>query len=323
MTVFGTTKDGRDVQQITLTAGDLTVDILTLGATVQSVRLAGVPHNLTLGSERFEDYATSMDYFGAIVGPIANRIGNSRVRLDGMMHELERNENGETHLHSGSEGVHRKNWDVLEQSADRVTLGLRLPDGAAGLPGNRDIRVTYQVSAPATLTMQIDGTTDATTCMNFASHIYWNLDGSPTWDGHALRLAADHYLPIDARTCPTGEVVEVTGTDMDFRTARKLVQGAPALDHNFCLSSEPVALRDVLWLTGASGLQMTMATTEPGVQIHDAAGSHRPGKPVYEGIVIEPQHWPDAPNHSDFPSIKVAPDKKYHQVTTWRFEQAT
>lgn len=323
MTVFGTTKDGQDVHQITISGGDLTVAILTLGATVQSVRLAGVPYNLSLGSEQFEDYAASMDYFGAIVGPIANRIGNSRVRLDGMMHELERNENGETHLHSGSDGVHRKNWKVLEQSADRVMLGLRLSDGAAGLPGNRDIRVTYQVSAPATLTMQIDGTTDATTCMNFASHIYWNLDGSETWEGHELRIAADHYLPIDARTCPTGEVVPVAGTQMDFRTSRKLVKGAPALDHNYCLSQEATDLRDVLWLTGASGLQMTLATTEPGMQIHDAAGSHRPGKPVYEGIVIEPQHWPDAPNNSGFPSIKVTPDKAYHQVTRWRFERAT
>ncbi|WP_342068730.1 aldose epimerase family protein [Yoonia algicola] len=321
MTLFGTTQDGHDVDRITISGGDLTVDILTLGATVQSVRLAGVPHNLTLGSERFEDYATSMDYFGAIVGPIANRIGNSRVRLDGMMHELERNENGETHLHSGSEGVHRKNWHVLEQSRDRVTLGLRLADGVAGLPGNRDIRVTYQVSAPATFTMQIDGTTDATTCMNFASHIYWNLDGGDTWDGHALRIAADHYLPVDARTCPTGEVVPVAGTQMDFRTSRKLVQDAPALDHNFCLSQEATDLRDVLWLTGASGLQMTLATTEPGTQIHDAAGSHRPGKPIYEGLVIEPQHWPDAPNNSGFPSIKITPDKAYHQVTQWRFDR--
>jgi aldose 1-epimerase len=323
MTHFGTTKDGEDVLQITLSSGDLSVDILTLGATVQAVRLAGVPYNLTLGSERFADYATSMDYFGAIVGPIANRIGNARVRLDGMMHELERNENGDCHLHSGSEGVHRKNWAVLEQAADRVTLGLRLPDGVAGLPGNRDIRVTYQVTAPATLTMQIDGTTDATTCMNFASHIYWNLDGSETWEGHALRIAADHYLPIDDRTCPTGEIAAVGGTKMDFRTSRELVKGAPALDHNFCLSQEPTDLRDVLWLTGASGLQMTLATTEPGMQIHDAAGSHRPGKPVYEGIVIEPQHWPDAPNNNQFPSIKVTPDKTYHQVTEWRFEKAT
>jgi aldose 1-epimerase len=323
MTLFGTTQDGQDVHQITISGGDLTVTILTLGATVQSVRLAGLPYNLTLGSERFEDYTTSMDYFGAIVGPIANRIGNSRVRLDGMMHELERNENGQTHLHSGSDGVHRKNWKVLEQSADRVMLGLRLLDGAAGLPGNRDIRVTYQVSAPATLTMQIDGITDATTCMNFASHIYWNLDGSETWEGHQLRIAADHYLPIDTSTCPTGEVVPVADTQIDFRTSRKLAMGAPALDHNFCLSQGATDLRDVLWLTGASGLQMTLATTEPGMQVHDAAGSHRPGKPVYEGVVIEPQHWPDAPNNKGFPSIKVTPDKAYHQVTEWRFEKAT
>lgn len=295
------------------------MNILTFGAIVQDVRLAGVPYGLSLNADNLADYEATMGYFGAIVGPIANRISNARVRLDGMMYELERNENGRTHLHSGAEGCHRKVWRITAQSADSVTLGLTMADGVAGLPGQREISVTYQVAAPATLTMTMHGTTDATTCMNFASHIYWNLDGTDTLAGHQLRLAADHYLPVDETVCPTGEVAAVAGTQMDFRLPRALEIGAPALDHNFCLSDDVAPLRDVLWLRGKSGLQMTLATTEPGMQIHDASGSHRPGKPTHEGLVIEPQRWPDAPNNPRFPSIKVTPDKPYRQITSWTF----
>jgi aldose 1-epimerase len=114
-------------------------------------------------------------------------------------------------------------------------------------------------------------------------------------------------------------VVEVADSDMDFRETRLLEIGAPALDHNFCLSDNVMPLCDVLWLTGKSGLQMTVATTEPGVQIHDASGSHRPGKAPYEGFIIEPQRWPDAPNNTRFPSIKVTPDQPYQQTTSWTF----
>jgi len=319
MAQFGTTRNGEAVEKITISAGELTVGVLTFGAIVQDVRLAGVSHGLALGSDKLQDYEDTMGYFGAIVGPIANRISNARVRLDRMMYELERNENGEVHLHSGSDGVHRKVWTVAAQSPDSVTLALTLADGIAGLPGRREIRVTYQVSAPATLTMTIDGTTDAMTCMNFASHIYWNLDGSETWEGHQLKIAADHYLPVDDRTCPTGEIAPVADTPMDFRKLRAPRITAPALDHNYCLSGGKQALRDVLWMTGSSGVSMTLATTEAGVQIHDAATSHRPGRPCYEGLVIEPQAWPDTPNHRGFGSITVTEDQPYTQVTNWRF----
>jgi aldose 1-epimerase len=321
MTVFGTTKAGKEVTELTIGAGDLTVNILNYGAIVKAVHLAGVPYSLSLGSDQLSDYEDTMQYFGSIVGPIANRISNARVRLEGMMYELERNQDGAVHLHSGADGVHRKVWDVTEQTADRAVLTLSMPDGTAGLPGRRVISVTYQVKAPATLTMTIDGTTDTATCMNFASHIYWNLDGSNTLAGHQMRLAADHYLPVDDRVCPTGDVDDVEGTDMDFRETRTLEIAAPALDHNYCVSSAVADLRDVLWLSGTSGVAMTVATTEPGLQIHDASGSHRPDKPPYEGVIIEPQRWPDAPNNPRFPSITVKPDNPYQQVTQWRFNQ--
>ncbi|MCA1774267.1 MAG: hypothetical protein LC676_01255 [Loktanella sp.] len=162
MTPFGTTSKGCDVHKLTLTAGDLTVSLLTLGAIVQDVRLAGVDHSLTHGSDDLADYEGAMGYHGAIVGPIANRISTSRVRIDGLDYELERNEAGKTHLHSGSGGTHRRIWTVAAQSDRSATLVCDLPDGEAGLPGNRRIEATFTVTEDAALTLTISGTTDAT-----------------------------------------------------------------------------------------------------------------------------------------------------------------
>ncbi|MCG3266972.1 aldose epimerase family protein [Yoonia sp. I 8.24] len=317
MAHFGTTRRGDPVEKVTLRAGGLQVSILTLGAIVQDVRLDGVDHGLTLGSDELSDYETSMGYHGALVGPIANRISNGRVRLDGMMYELERND-GAGHLHSGSDGTHRQIWAVSQQSENSVTLTLDLADGVNGLPGRRQITATFTVAAPASLTLDITGTTDAKTLMNFANHSYWNLDRRETWEGHTLQIAADRYLPTDTASAPTGEICDVNGTDMDFQAARVVEKDAPALDHNFCLSNA-AKLQDMLILTGESGVAMSVATTAPGIQVYDGRGASRPGKTTYEGLAIEPQHWPDAPNHRGFPSIAVTPDAPYRQTSRWTF----
>lgn len=312
MQVFGTTSDGKEVHAIKLQAGDLTVTLLTYGARLQDVRLAGVDHSLTIGANDLADYEDAMLYHGALVGPIANRIGNARIRLDGMMYELERNEHGARHLHSGAEGVHAQVWDVAAVTENTATLTLDLPDGMAGLPGKRRITARFALSAPDTLTMTITGTSDTATVMNFANHAYWNLDGAATWHGHRMKIAADHYLPIDAATCPTGDVTDVTGTDMDFRDGPVMGPQTPALDHNFCLSEGIEPQRDVLWLTGQSGVNMVMATNLPGMQVFD-------GRPGHDALALEAQHWPDAPNHAHFPQIKIAAGETYEQVTSWRF----
>ena len=323
MILFGTTKDGQEVHSITLGAGDLTVNLLTWGAVVQDVRLAGVDRSLTLGSENLTDYEGDMRHHGALIGPIANRISTARVRLDGMMYELERNQDGRIHLHSGVQATHLQVWNVVEVSTDAATLAINLPDGMCGLPGNRMVTATFTVTADATLTLQINASTDSTTLMNFANHSYWNLDGSPTYEGHSLQIAADHYLPSTADDYPTGEVLEVAETPMDFRQERALAINAPPFDNNFCLSDNDVPLRDVLNLRGASGVQMTMATTAAGLQVYDGRSPARPGKDCYEGLAIEAQGWPDAPNNPGFPSIKVTPDKPFAQTTSWRFKTSS
>ncbi len=147
--------------------------------------------------------------------------------------------------------------------------------------------------------LELTATTDRPTWMNLAQHSYWNLDGSPHWQGHSLRIAAEHWLPVDDRLLPTGEMRPVAG-EMDFRRPRLLQPGAPALDHNFCLAPARRALTEVAEVTGAQGLRMRIATTEPGLQVYDGRGAVRPGGPVYEGLALEPQGWPDAPNRPAF-----------------------
>jgi aldose 1-epimerase len=312
MTPFGTTKSGETVHRLTLSAGGLTVGLLTYGAIVQSVRLAGVAHDLTLGSDDLADYEGLMQYHGSLVGPVANRLRHARAPIAGVIHHFHANQNGEHALHSGKDGTHAKVWAVADHGPDHATLTLDLPDGHGGYPGNRQIRATFRVLPGETLRMEVRGTTDAPTLMNFANHSYWSMDGGPTWAGQRLKIAAEHRLPIDDAVIPTGEIAPVAGTPFDLRQGAVLTPGDPGVDHNFCLSDGKRPLREVLWLTGQSGVGLTLATTEPGVQIFD-------GRPKYRGLAIEAQGWPDAPNQPGFPGIEVTPGAPYAQDTEWRF----
>jgi aldose 1-epimerase len=307
---FGATAAGRDVDRIMLGSGDLRVAVLTHGAALQSVRLMGVGHDLTCGSDLMADYEGPMCYHGTLVGPAANRLRGARAPVAGVVHQLVPNEAGNL-LHSGPAGMHARAWEVIDAQPDEVTLGLRLVGD--GLPGRRQVWAQFAVRG-AVLRLEVTASTDAPTLMNVAQHSYWNLDGRATWAGHRLQIAAERYLPTDAAMLPTGEVRGVAGTPMDFRATRVIVPGDPGLDTNFCLSDGRGPLREVLWLQGQT-VSMAFATTEPGVQVYDGAACLRP----YEGLAIEAQGWPDAPNQAGFPSVELHPGTTYHQITEWRF----
>ena len=318
ITDFGQTSAGLPVQCIAISAGLLQAEILTMGATLRHVGLTGVSHSLTLGSKKLSDYENEMLYFGALVGPVANRIGSAKTTLGGQALQFDANENGNL-LHGGRVGLHHKIWTITETAANSVTLSLTLPDGEFGWPGTRHIDATFEILPPATLRLTIAATTDAPGLMNIANHSYWNLDGSDHWQGHSLQIAAQSILPVDAALIPTGDIADVANTLFDFRTPRIWTPGQPPLDTNFCLSTAKTDLRTVATLTGAKGIAMTLATTEPGLQIYDAARTARPGKSPYEGVAIEAQGWPDAPNHASFPRVEISQAAPYAQTTEWRF----
>jgi aldose 1-epimerase len=319
ISAFGKTADGRQVDKITLAAGDLTVSLLTWGGVLQSVRLAGVAHDLTLGSDRLADYEGDLRYHGAIIAPVVNRLTDAQAPLDGHILRFEPNFNGRHNLHSGSTGAHVQLWEIVEAGADHAALALDMPDGLGGFPGNRRLIARFSVAAPATLRLELAAETDAPTLFNATNHSYWTMDGAADWTGQHLRIAAEAMLPTDEDFVPTGEIMPVAGTPFDFRAGRAIAPGQPPLDNCFCLGAGPVALRPVLWLRGASGLEMEVATTEPGVQVYDGRGARRPGGGYYEGIAVETQGWPDAPNKPGFPPIRLAPGAPLRQITEWRF----
>lgn len=320
---FGTTPDGRPVIRVTLRNERLSVSILSLGAIVQDLRLAGADWPLTLGSGSVAAYAGPMGYFGAIVGPVANRITGARAMIGGAEHRFPANE-GTTLLHGGANGTQARHWQLADHDSQSARFTLMLPDGDDGFPGNRDLSAVYALEGP-TLTLQLAATSDRLTLMNLANHSYWNLDGEGTIAGQSLRVAADHYLPT-VRNLPTGEV-RAAEAAFDLRQPRR-IDLTEGWDHNFCLASAPRPLTEVAELTGRKGIRLRLATTEPGLQVYD--GRHLATAPheghsgaaygPHEGIALEAQRWPDAPGNPGFPPITLHPGEAYSQTTRLSFD---
>ncbi|NPD16389.1 galactose mutarotase [Xinfangfangia sp. D13-10-4-6] len=319
--IFDHMPDGRPVHAIWLRGQKLSARILTMGATVQDLRLAGVAHPLVLGFPTLAPYFGPGLYVGALVGRVANRIGGARFALDGRQIRVDANE-GENLLHGGRDGIHHQIWHIKDQGPDYAVLGLDLPDGHMGFPGALQIEARISVTDDV-LGFDLSATTDAPTPVNLAHHGYFCLDDSGDIRGHQLQVAADHYLPVDATLIPTGAVADVSGTAFDFRTPRAI---APAgYDHNLCFASERGPLRPVASLAGQGGLKMQIETTEPGLQIYD--GRHFSGTPgldgqsygPFAGTALETQAWPDAVNHPHFPDTILRPGERYHATTRYRF----
>lgn len=321
---FGTLH-GVAVDEVTLRAGSLEASILTYGATLRDLRLAGRP--LVLGLSTLDEYVEHGAYFGALCGRYANRIAGGRFTLDGTAYQVTCNERNRTHLHGGATGFDKRIWTVDELTADSLVLSLVSPDGEEGYPGTVTLKARFTLLPSAVLSLSITAVTDAPTLVNIAHHSYFNLDGSADVLAHRLQILGEDYLPVDGHGIPTGDVVPVAGTDFDFRHLRS-VSGPRTYDHNFCLSRD-VALEPRLAavLEGAtSGVSMELWTTEPGLQFYDASGLGLPftgpdGRRFgpHAGLCLEPQRWPDSPNQKNFAGAVLRPGETYHQLTEFRF----
>lgn len=332
--IFGTTRAGETVERVTLSGGGLTARIITFGAAIQDLRLAGHDAPLVLGFERFEDYEQHSPYFGATPGRCANRIARGRFAIDGRDYQLELNERGTTHLHGGSTGTGRMNWRIVDLGTDHVTLEVVDPDGRAGYPGNCTIRATYALKDDGLLSVVYESETDRATPVNVCQHAYFNLDGRPDILGHDLMIAADHYLPVDRDLIPTGEQRAVAGTPFDFREmapiARKQDGRQVPYDHNFCLAPERGRKHSVaLTRSINSGVTMEVRTTEPGVQFYAGVYLDVPVPGLegriygpYAGFCLETQIWPDAINHAGFPRAVLRPGEILRQETDYVFSKS-
>ncbi len=320
--LFDRLPDGRPVELVQIGGPRLRASLLTLGATVQDLRLEGIERPLVLGFADAASYLGQGLYVGAIVGRFANRIGHGRFTLDGTAHQADRNFLGRHLLHGGTDGIHAHLWRVVERGPDRATLALDLPDGHMGFPGAMRIAAAFSVAGDA-LDIAISAETDAATPCNIAHHGYFDLDGQGDIRGHALQVEADEYLPVDADLIPTGAIEPVAGTAFDFRTERKI--GDHGYDHNLCLARARRPLTRVARLVGQSGLAMTVETTEPGLQLYD--GRHFAGPPglggrrygACAGVALEAQGWPDSPNRPQFPDCILRPGQRWQARTLYRF----
>ena len=329
-TYFGTTA-GAEVYLYTLT-NDLgyEVSIINYGGAVTSLRTPdrdGVFGDIVLGFDTLDEYVSNPRYFGALIGRHANRIARGRFTLNGVEYQLPAN-NGANHLHGGLKGFDKRVWNA-SVGDDVLSLSYFSKDGEEGYPGNVEAFVDYRLNGNE-LSIEYRASTDRDTIVNLTNHSYFNLKGDGTILEHELTLNADSYTPVSDDLIPTGEIKPVTGTPMDFRSGRAIgseIRFISGYDHNFVLNDWDGSLRSAVNLyEPVSGRVLEILTTEPGMQFYSGnfldgsfIGKNGVAYVKYAGLCLEPQHFPDAPNHSNFPSTVLRHEEEYRQSTILRF----
>lgn len=329
-TPFGLLPDGRVVTRYALESGTgLRLDVLDLGATVQSLHLPDGT-NVVLGFADVDGYLAAADQFhGAVVGRFANRIAGGTFELDGVTHRLSTNDGPHT-LHGGADGFHRRLWQVEHADAASVRLTLVSPDGDQGFPGCLTATVTYRVVGDE-VHLDYRAESGAATVVNLTSHAYFNLAGEDSGSvaQHLLTVEADDYTPVGPDLVPTGEVAGVAGTPYDFRTPTPTPIGAGGQDHNLVLRGQ--GLRRVALLEEPrSGRTLEVSSDQPGLQLYPASafpesvdgaplGTGGLGYGRGAGVALETQHFPDSPHRPGFPSTVLRPGAPFASTTVWRF----
>jgi len=340
---FGRLADGRPVSRIVLGEPPGPVlHLLDLGATAHRLEVTGADghrRNVLLGHATPADYLASTDYIGATVGRYANRIAKGRFSIDGEPIRVGTHDRG-NHLHGGPDGFDRRLWEVAEHSPEHVTLELLSPDGDQGFPGNLRARATYSVDGRG-VRIALEATTDASTVVNLTSHAYFNLDGEDAGsvDEHLLQISAEEYLPVDPTGIPVGRCVPVAETPFDFREPRPIgvavrsaheqIAWARGVDHNFALSgktrdAQPEHNPAAVLVSRRSGIRLEVGTDQPGLQVYtgnflDGGRRSSTGRLLRQGdgIALEPQLFPDAPNRPEFASAVLRPGETYRSNITW------
>jgi aldose 1-epimerase len=344
--LFGRLPDGTQVDGYSIrNASGTSMHVMTYGGIITSLRTAdtqGRFADIVLGYDSLAGYLEDSPYFGAIVGRYANRIAKGRFTLETQAYQLPVN-NGPNSLHGGTRGFDKVVWQATSfenDSAAGVVLSHVSPDGDMGYPGRLEARVTYTLTDRDELIVDYLATTDKATPVNLSQHSYFNLAGDARRDilGHQLQLEASRYTPVDSTLIPTGQLAPVEGTPFDFRTSTAVgariaesheqLQFGGGYDHNFVLVQEGRGFRHAAArvVEPESGRTLDIFTDQPGIQFYSGnfldGTIHGKGGRVYlhrYGFCLETQHFPDSPNHPEFPSTILRPGERYETRTVFRF----
>jgi aldose 1-epimerase len=337
--IFGKTADGEPVEIYTLTnAHGLKGRVMTWGAGLVNVLVpdkSGELADITLGFDKLDKYLTRHPYFGTTTGRYANRIAKGKFTLDGKTYTLAVN-NGPNALHGGLKGFDQRNWKG-EPVANGVRFSYTSVDGEEGYPGTLKVTVTYTLSDQDELRLDYEATTDKPTVVNLTNHAYWNLKGAGEGDilDHVLTIHASKYTVFDENSIPTGKIEPVAGTPLDFTKPKAVgkdfaqLKGDPGgYDDNYVLDKPKAGALSLAAevYEPKSGRVMEISTTEPGVQFYtgnhlsDVAG--KGGKTYVKNgaLCLETQHYPDSPNHPDFPSTVLRPGETFRSSTVYLFK---
>lgn len=345
---FGTLPDGTAIEALTLkSASGMRATIITLGASVQSVVVpdrTGKLGDVALGYPDIAGYVAKPNFFGGTVGRVANRIAKGRFTLDGKTYQVPLSD-GPNSLHGGTKGFDKVPWQVVSvASGPTASIVLRYvsPDDDQGYPGTLTTTATYSLDEKGDLFVDYKATTDKPTVVNLSNHTYWNLAGEGAARGalsQLLTIPAEEYSPTDATAIPTGEFRKVAGTVFDFRkptaindrvrdAADAQIRYGRGYDHNWVVSRTAVAAPRLMARVEdpVSGRVMEVLSEQPGIQFYsgnflDGTIVGKAGKLYREGdaIVLEPQMFPDTPNHPEFGSVRLDPGQTYANHIVFRF----
>lgn len=341
---FGQTADGQVVTACAMTNPQgMTVTILSLGAIIQSIILPdenGTPLDVVLGYDSVAEYEQGEGYIGALIGRHANRLGGAFIEIDGTKYDVTANE-GKNQLHGGAVGFDKKVFDLLVPDEEKNVAVLRCTsaDGEEGFPGRLELSVTYTLSDDNALLITYEAVSNKDTVCNITNHSYFNLNGagSGTAMNHTLQLVAKSFTENDADSLPTGRILPVEGTPMDFKSPKALGQDISAdyeplrlangYDHNFVLDKAEGALAAVALLEGdKSGLRLVCATTCPGLQLYTAnflkenlSGKEGKTYAPRHAVCLETQYFPNSMNCPDFCRPILRAGEPYKETTIYQF----
>ncbi len=345
---FGAMPDGSPIEVVTLQNGHgVSARVINYGAILQSLTVPdrnGKKADIVLGYAALGDYLAKPNFFGATVGRYANRIANGSFELDGTRYQLALN-NGPNTLHGGRVGFDKVVWNILNVSGGptaSVTLGYTSADGEEGFPGALTVTATYSLNEMNELSLTYAATTTKSTIVNLTNHSFFNLDGEGSVNdvlGERMMINADAITPIDKALIPMGEIRPVAGTPFDFRMLTAIgdhirdgsdpqIVFGKGYDHNFVLrgAAHGAPRLAVRVEDPRSGRVLEMLTDQPGLQIYtgnfldgSAIGVSKHAYRQSDGLAMEPQLFPDTPNHPEFGSARLDPGQTYRNLIVYRF----